>query len=176
VTRKLIIYYSRTGTTRALAAELAIKLDADMLSIEDTRSRRGATGYLRSLFEVVRGTLPAIEPTNLDPSSYDLVLLGTPVWAGRPSSPMRRFLCDVGHSLHHVAFFCTYGGRGFDSAFGEMRELLGKAPIATLAVRQGNLIHHRHEKSVDRFLTKIANVDRWTRLIEPADHAAASHG
>lgn len=176
MTRKLIIYYSRTGTTRMLATELAIKLDADVLPIEDTHSRRGAAGYMRSLFEAMRGTVPTIEPTRLDPSGYDLVLLGTPVWAGHLSSPMRRLLCDAGHSLRHVAFFCTYGGRGFDTAFGEMHELLGKAPIATLAVRQSDLIRHKHKKSVDRFLTRIANADRWNRGIEPAEHATVSHG
>lgn len=39
--RTLIIYYSRSGTTRALAAELAERLGADMAAIQEPRSRAG---------------------------------------------------------------------------------------------------------------------------------------
>lgn len=38
---------------------------------------------------------------------YDLVLFGTPVWAGHVSSPVRACLDAQRNSLRRVAFFCT---------------------------------------------------------------------
>lgn len=160
MSRNLIIYYSRSGATRAIADELATALNAETIPIEDTRPRHGAAGYMRSLMEAARGSLPAIEPVHIDASNYDLILLGTPVWAAHASSPMRRFLFDTGHALPATAYFCTYGGRGYESAFQDMQALTGTPPLATLAIRNGNVRQGHHQAQMDRFLAKLASAER----------------
>lgn len=158
MSRTLIIYYSRSGATRTLAAELAKRAGADMVALEDRQSRRGAIGFLRALWDASRGVLPPIEPLHVDLSSYDLVLLGTPVWAGRACTLMRRFLCDAAHLLPVTAYFCTYGGRGYQAAFSDMSDLDGKHPIATLAVKRRHLLEGHYANKLDRFLEKLAPI------------------
>ena len=53
--------------------------------------------------------LPAVKPpeTELPLSIYDLVIIGTPVWAGRCSSPVRSFLVEYGNELRRVAYVIT---------------------------------------------------------------------
>lgn len=174
--RKLIIYFSRSGATRALAAELADELGADMMAIQEQQSRAGMRGYMRSLVQASRGVLPQIDPLDVDPADYDLVLLGTPVWAAHASCPMRRFLHDAAHALPATAYFCTYGGRGYKTAFEDMRNLTGKAPIATLAVRRSDLAHRRHPQKLDRFLAKLCYAERWREIVTPSPYTTPLHG
>lgn len=176
MSRKLIIYYSRTNATRMLAGELVKELGADVVAIQERQARTGRTGFLRAMWDASRGVLPPIEPLHVDPSYYDLVLLGAPVWAGRAACPMRRLLCDAAHQLPPTAYFCTYGGRGWDTAFRDMSDLDGKAPVATLAVRRSELMQGRHTVQLDRFLAKLAIAERWREVIAPASRSSLLHG
>jgi len=176
MSRKLIIYYSRTRATRTLAGELVKELGADVVAIQERQPCTGWSGYMRALWNASRGVLPPIEPLCIDPSHYDLILLGTPVWAGRAACPMRRFLCDAAHQLPPTAYFCTYGGRGYDTAFHDMSDLDGKAPVATLAVRRSDLVHDHYAVQLNRFVAKLSIAERWREVLAPADHASPLHG
>jgi hypothetical protein len=55
---------------------------------------------------------------------------------GSLSSPVRAFLTEHGPMLREVAFFVTFGGRGAQRVFGQMRALTRKAPLAELAIRE----------------------------------------
>ena len=85
----LVIFYSRTGATRRLAEALANALQADIEPITDRINRSGIFGYLRSVAESLQKRGASIEPMKTDPASYDLVVIGTPVW-GCPYKRYRR--------------------------------------------------------------------------------------
>lgn len=69
-----------------------------------------------------------------DPSGYDLVVVGTPIWAWTVSAPVRAYLSKNRDKLKKVAFFCTGINRG--TTFSEMEALCGKRPVATLLVEE----------------------------------------
>jgi flavodoxin len=133
--RVLVVFFSRTGTTRVLASTLARMLSADLEEICDCTERRGAMGYMRCLADSWRKRPTEIVPAALDTSQYDLVVVGTPVWAGSVSAPVREYLLENRLKFRHVAFFCSFGGLGSQAAFDEMRALAGKAPVAQCKVR-----------------------------------------
>src|SRR3974390_2834355 len=112
--RILVIYYSRTGTTREVARSLTAALQCDSEEIVEDGSRRGMLGYLRSLLGALRQSPARIAAAGKDPSSYDLIVIGTPVWAWSVSSPVRAYLIGNRARLPAVAFFCTLGGAGGD--------------------------------------------------------------
>lgn len=58
--RTLVIYYSRTGTTRKVAQALADMLGADTAEIRCERYGVGGLGYIRAAYDSVRGARPAI--------------------------------------------------------------------------------------------------------------------
>jgi flavodoxin len=117
----LIVFYSRSGATRRIAEALAAELKCDAEEIVVTISRTGLLGIMRSLIEAMRQRPASIKPTRFDPSSYDLVVIGTPVWAWSVSSPIRAYLIENGKNLPLMAFFCTLGNRGDDSTFAQMQ-------------------------------------------------------
>ena len=103
----LVVYYSLTGNTRHVAEAIAAALNADLEIIEDTFNRDTSLGRPRSAIEGLLGLRSSITPPKHDLSEYDLVVVGTPVWSARLSSPVRAYLSQQRASLKRVAFFCT---------------------------------------------------------------------
>jgi flavodoxin len=151
----LIVYYSRSGTTRRIAQQLAEELDADLLAIEDPRPRSGILGFMRSAIEAMRGAPATIEPVDVNLSGRELVLLGTPVWSGHVSSPMRRFLIDHGNEIENTGFFCTMGRHGADETFRDMREIMGKQAVAKCAITQEEIENGTAKQALDKFVTRL---------------------
>jgi menaquinone-dependent protoporphyrinogen IX oxidase len=130
----LVIFYSRSGTTRRIAQALSSALGGSLEEIAEDRGRNGLLGYCRSVFEARRKRSANIRPARNDPRSFDLVVIGTPVWAWSVSSPVRAYLTANKDRLPTVAFFCTLGGAGSETVFAQMQDIVGKAPRATCAI------------------------------------------
>jgi flavodoxin len=137
--RSLVVFYSRSGFTRTVAQEIAQAAVADVEELVDRTSRAGLFGYLRSGFDAARKRLTQLAPLAKSPADYDIVIVGTPVWNASVSTPVRTFLTLYKNALPEVAFFCTYGGRGSERAFAQMAGILGRAPRATVAIRDAEM-------------------------------------
>ncbi|OIQ74409.1 flavodoxin [mine drainage metagenome] len=134
--KTLVTFYSRSGTTRRIAEALSATLKCDLEEITEPKPRTGFLGYIRSLLEASWRRPSTILPKKHDVSSYDLVVIGTPVWAWSLSSPVRTYLMATASQLPEVAFFCTLGGSGSESAFAQMTAIVGKQPRAVCAITQ----------------------------------------
>ena len=127
----LVVYFSRSGYTRRVAEYIAHAVGADCEAILEGRSRRGLLGYWRSAREGMRGIASDIEPGSANPRDYRLVVLGSPVWAGHVSSPVRAYIARHKTDLSNVALFCTEGGSGAPRVLQAMAALCGRTPVAT---------------------------------------------
>ena len=119
----LCVYYSRTGKTEALMQEIAGELSCEAVKLEDGVDRSGLRGWLYSGMQAMaRKVTPVNKPeTQLPLSEYDLVILGTPVWAGRCSAPMRSFLLEYGETLKSVAYVITRASENhYDQVYDQM--------------------------------------------------------
>lgn len=134
MSRALVVYFSRTGTTKAVAQQIARELGADVELIAEEGSRAGILGWLRSAYEATFGKTRAIHAPLCDPTNYDLVVLGTPTWNAAPCTPLLSYVRMNRNALPRVAFFCTFDGRGGDSVFAKLREEIGREPIAVLGL------------------------------------------
>ena len=152
----LIAYYSMSGNTRRIANEIRDATGADIEEIGEIKPRRGAGGAFRALFDAVTRRTPPILVADHDPAEYDLLVIGGPVWAGRIASPVRTYAKRYGTHAQHVAFFCTEGGRGADSAFADLQKLCGRAPEATLVVDAEHLPQVEHHVAVGQFTSRIS--------------------
>ena len=105
----LCIYYSRTGHTRRAMEEVADALDAETVQITDDRDRSGWRGYIRCGMDAMKTSTRPLLPfqTEKPLSEYRLVIIATPVWAGRCASPIRALLKRRGLELSNVAYVVT---------------------------------------------------------------------
>jgi flavodoxin len=153
--RLLVVFYSRTGTTKKVAEAIAAKLGCDIEEIIDTKSRRGLLGFLRSGLEATLKRLTTIEEIKNDPALYDVVIIGTPVWNGTMSSAIRTYLSQYKEDLQNIAFFCTQGSSG-NNAFEEMESLCGKKPLALLELTSKEVEKGEGTDKVEQFVTEIS--------------------
>lgn len=156
--RTLVAYYSMSGNTRVIASEIGNVVDADIEEINEPRRRHGIGGVMRAMFDAVMRREPPIVSANHDPARYDLLLLGGPVWAGRMASPVRTYAKRFGTSASHVAFFCTEGGRGADTAFADLEALCRHAPEATLVVDAAHLAPDAHRAELGHFTAQVSRL------------------
>lgn len=137
----LTAFYSRTGTTRKAADQIASFLKgkgAEIVTEEiiDTKNRKGFFGWLRAGRDAMKKRETEVRPVQADVASFDLVVVGGPVWGWTVCPAVRTFLSGQKDQIRKAAFFCTMGGSGAERTFGEMEEILGKAPEATLALTE----------------------------------------
>ncbi|MBU4501954.1 MAG: hypothetical protein KKA79_05125 [Nanoarchaeota archaeon] len=153
--KTLLVYYSRTNTTKKVGEEIAKLLKCDSEQIQDVKDRMGLVGYLRSCKEAMMKQMGEIKKTNKDPSKYDLIIVGTPVWSWNISSPVRTYLYNNKGKLKKVAFFCTMGGAGDKRAFKRMEEVAGKKPKATLSLTTKEVVQDQHKNKVREFIKNL---------------------
>jgi flavodoxin len=147
----LVTYYSRTASTKKLAEEIANCLKADIDEIIDKKKRSGPIGFLTGGRDAMKEKETEIE-FEKSPENYDLVVIGTPVWAGNVTPAVRAYLKK--NKFKKVAFFCTFGG-SVDKTFGEM-ELISKKPIATLGLKGSDVKNGKVEEEMKGFCGELA--------------------
>lgn len=104
--RILIVYYSFTGNNKALAEKLQHLLHADILRIEEERKRTNFSIFLDMIFR----RKPKLKKYNFLPFAYDHLILIAPVWAGKVSTPMQRFLELEKGVIKKYSFISLCGG------------------------------------------------------------------
>jgi flavodoxin len=80
-----IVYHSETGNTRKVAEHVAKATGATLIPVRDLAGYNKITRYLLGIPRARAGDKAAIEPPVIDVSAFDLVVVGSPVWAFRPT-------------------------------------------------------------------------------------------
>ena len=140
----LCVYYSRTGHTEALMGEIARELDCELVKLEDGVNRSGLLGWLASGMHAMARKIPQVKPveTKKPLEEYDLVIIGTPVWAGRCSSPVRSFLLEHGEELKEAAYLITRASDvRYEEVFEQMDLYVRTPHTKAVTLRPGTVGH-----------------------------------
>jgi len=121
--KSLVVYYTRTGNARFAAEIIAAEIGADVEEIIDMKKRSGAMAYLTGGSDARRGKETEIAQTKKTPADYDLIIVGTPVWASRPTPAVNTYFKKNNLSNKKVALFFTQGGKK-PTAIGQTKALI----------------------------------------------------
>ena len=86
--KTLIIYYSRTGKSKIISETLQKMISADLLEIKDKKNRSGTWGFISSAYDSFFDHKSEIEPAHPDLSLYSSVIVVSPVWNWKISTPV----------------------------------------------------------------------------------------
>jgi len=134
--RSLVVYYSRTGTTRKIAELAAKDLAADVVEIRASGYGPGWLNYFRAARDSLTGKFPDIAVSGPAPDPYNFVLLAAPVWAGHAAPPIRAYLARNKNKFKRAAFVLTCGGNTPPKAFEEMSADGAVKPEQTFVLRE----------------------------------------
>ncbi|NVM19340.1 MAG: NAD(P)H-dependent oxidoreductase [Candidatus Lokiarchaeota archaeon] len=130
MTKILIVYYSLTGNTQFIAETLRDTIEADILELKPIKELKADSGtrFMWGGFQSTMKKKPELMDFDINPLAYDLIILGTPVWAWNISPPMRSFLSKFDLTNKKVALWMCHAGDGI-KAMGRFKETLKSADI-----------------------------------------------
>jgi flavodoxin len=128
----LVVYYSLTGNTKLIAETIAESINVDILELKPVKELNAESGmkYFWGGFQATMKKKPKLKGFDLNPLNYDLIILGTPVWAWTFSPPIRSFLSNYDLKEKNVALFTCSAGTG-ERAMSRFKDALKEAKITS---------------------------------------------
>ena len=175
--KMLVLYYSQTGNTKAVAEEIANKLGADIeeITMVDPYDPDFQATIDRCKKDQEQGILPEIQPVKADIANYDVIFFGFPVWFGTYAPPVTTFLNAADFSGKKIVPFCTFGSGGLESS---VKDLAAAEPDAEIlpgyGVRAARL--EAMPQEVDNFLKANGFLEgEYVQLADfPVQHEASA--
>ena len=146
--KKLVAYFSASGTTAAIAKKLADAAGADLYEI------RPAVPYTRADLNWMdkksrssvemrdKSSRPSLADNRADIAGYDTVFVGFPIWWYVAPTIINSFLEAYDFSGKRIVLFATSGGSGFGKAVAGLQP---SAPDATIV--EGAILNGRPDEA-----------------------------
>ena len=80
--KALVLYYSYSGHTKAIAEDLAAKEPSVLVEIKDVRRPGKLKVYTAGIIAAIRGKAWKIQPLDIDWAEHEDAILLSPIWAG----------------------------------------------------------------------------------------------
>lgn len=151
--KALVVYFSHSGKTQAVAQQIAQHLHSDTLRIEASEpySQVYRETTQRARRELDTDAYPPIKSVTTKIADYDVILLGYPIWGGRAPRPVMTFLASQDFTGKTVITFCTSGGSPLSGSTSEL-----KAQIPNANVIEGIRAYPENESQTLRWLDGLA--------------------
>jgi flavodoxin len=127
--KSIIVYYSYSGNTKKVAGVLSESLaKQNEVEIIELTALDESDNFFSQCARAFRRKKAKIEPVNFDLTQFDLICLGTPVWAFAPAPAVNTFLKQcTGAENKQVMLFTTCGsGTGNERCLNYMQDILSK--------------------------------------------------
>ena len=132
--KTLVVYFSATGTTKALAEQIAGILQSDLYEIVPEQPYTEAdlayyTGGRCDQEQDDPTVRPAIAGRAVDMDAYSTILIGYPIWHGQAPRIISTFLESYDFSGKTLAAFCTSQSSGIGSSDRDLQTLASGNPV-----------------------------------------------
>ncbi len=127
----LILYYSQTGTTQAVAQTIGDLIGEEPVSFDVKEPYNGTYEETinRCLSEMEDDAVPGLKPLSVNVDDYDVIFLGFPVWFGTYARPVMALLEETDFEGKTIIPFCTFGSGGLESSVSELRNACPDANV-----------------------------------------------
>lgn len=159
-TKSLVVYFSATGNTKAVAETLAGASGADIyeivpeqpytsddLNYNDRSSRSTAEQNDKNARPAISGGVTNIE-------QYDVIYVGYPIWWGDMPRILYTFFDTYDLSGKTIAPFCTSGGSGLSGTPGTIADLESGATVLD-GLHIGSSSANNSQSKVNEWLASI---------------------
>ena len=154
--KRLVAFFSASGTTKKVAEMIASAADADMYEIMPKQPYSKADlnwmdKKSRSSVEMSdKKFRPEISDTDVFVDQYDEIILGFPIWWYVAPTIMNTFLEKYDFTGKKIVLFATSGGSGFGNTVSELRP---SAPDAEIV--EGKVFHRAAKQEIEEWVKQI---------------------
>lgn len=132
----LIVYYSYTNHTHTIVTELQKLVNADVVRVEPAQKGidYAANNYAigSALIAAIRenpddaASYPAIDPVEIDFSSYNTIVVGAPLWWSNMAAPLQTFLFNYGSRMagKQIGLIVSSASSGISGVEADARRLI----------------------------------------------------
>ena len=154
--KKLVAYFSASGTTKKTAELLAEAAGADLYEITPKVAYTKAD--LNWMDKKSRSSVemndkkfrPEIEDKDANIAEYDEIILGFPIWWYVAPTIVNTFLEKFDFSGKKVVLFATSGGSGFGNTISELQP---SAPGAEFV--EGRLLNRANKQEIEKWVKSL---------------------
>ena len=126
--KKIFVYYSLTGNLDYVASILKKEKDIDILKLEPVKEypNSGFKKFLWGGKSAVMKEKPQLVKYDFN-DNYDEIIIGTPIWAGTFTPPIRTFIMENKNKLNNkkISIILTCSGGNAIKALKELKSELG---------------------------------------------------
>ncbi len=154
--KKLVAFFSASGTTKKVAEMIAAEAGADLYEITPKELyTRADLDWMnkksRSSIEMNDKKIrPEIADISVDISAYDEIILGFPIWWYVAPTIVNTFLEAHDFSGKKIVLFATSGGSGFGNTVSELQP---SAPGAVIT--EGKLLNRASKQAVSDWVKTL---------------------
>lgn len=156
-----IIYHSYSGKTRSVVKKINDILGGELIEVSPVETYSSVMVYPKGCYRALKGVKDKITQKEIDISGYDLVILASPVWAGKPT-PVINGALDVlkGHEGKRAFIIMTSkdakSGKEAINVFKENVQAIGLI-ISGEAVLDKKMVDD--QASIDNIIASIRSSD-----------------
>ena len=154
--KRLVAFFSASGTTKKVAEMIASAVDADLYEIMPKQPYSKADlnwmdKKSRSSVEMSdKRFRPEISDTDVSVDQYDEIILGFPIWWYVAPTIINTFLEKYDFTGKKIVLFATSGGSGFGKT---VQELQPSAPGAE--IREGKLLNDGSKQAIENWVKSL---------------------
>jgi menaquinone-dependent protoporphyrinogen IX oxidase len=151
----LVAYYSRTGNIKTIGMAIGKALSADIDEIIDKKNRAGIVNWIRAGRDAMAKKLTEIQ-SEKNPQDYDVIVIGSPIWAGNPTPALRTYLTTHDLKGKKVAFFICSTVNRYAKIFPHLKEMTPKSEHAgTFSITASRIRKDDYERELNAFIEKL---------------------
>ena len=128
--KPLIVYFTLTGHNKIISEELQKQLNAPVAELKLASERSGIWGFIVSGYENFFDKDAELQPFTTDLAPHNPIIICSPVWMGKLSSPARTFLKNPALKGKDVYIFASFNGHWAEEKEAEqVKNLTGSGII-----------------------------------------------
>ena len=148
------IFHSYTGITRGIAEQIQATCGGDLIEVKPRTNYTTLTAYTIGCLRARRGEGDPIDPGSLEVTGYDLIVIGTPVWAWKPTPVINAALRALQGCEGKPAVIFATCGSGAGDTLAVMRKVLEEKGVHV----QGEAVLTRKDCADPRKVTVLIDL------------------
>jgi flavodoxin len=153
--KNCIIFHSYTGITRGVAEKVQAACGGDLVEVKPRKKYSTLTAYTVGCLRARNEEAEPIDPGSIDAAPYDLLVMGTPVWAFKSTPAINAAINALTNCEGKKAvIFATCGGQPGDT-LAVMKRALGEKGVDVVGQFVFNRQDVKDEKKIGALTASV---------------------